>query len=179
MVANRMAGAGARESTRQQRRHTRLASLRGCGLQLLRCSRSAGSTRVLGVAVLRPHRIAIARLRPALGPVPGGKTNTFFPFTQHNIERLQALGVVLRSGSIGLGLTVLARLMVVLRAERGRGIFEVASGRGIFEVASEKRDAQETAEPAPPCITNIAPLENICRHWLVQIMGYLCMVEGL
>ena len=98
------------------------------------CSCSAGSTRVLGVAVLRPHRIAIARLRPALGPLPGGKNDTCFPSTHHNIQRLQALGVLLRSGSIGLGLTFLARLMVVLRAERGRGV---------FEVASEKRDDQE------------------------------------
>ena len=119
------------------------------------CSCSAGSTRVLGVAVLRPHRISIARLGPALGALPGGKKNTFFPSTHHDIERLQALGVLLRSVSIGLGLNFLARLMVVLRAERGRGIFEVPSGN---------RDAQETAEPAPLCMTNIAPLQNICMH---------------
>ncbi len=50
----------------------------------------------------------------------------------------------------------MARLMVVLRAERGRGILEVAS--------EKKRDAQETAEPAPICIANIAPLLNICMH---------------
>jgi hypothetical protein len=110
---------------------------------------------VLGVAVLRAHRMSIARLRPALRPLPGGKKNTFFPSTHHNSQRLQALGVLLRSGSIGLGLTFLARLMVVLRAERGRGI---------FEVASEKRDAQETAEPAPLCIANSAPLQNMCMH---------------
>jgi len=72
---------------------TRLASLRGWACSC--CSCSAGSTRVLGVAVLRPHRISIARLRPAL----------FFLSTLHDIERLQALGVLLRSGSIGLGLT--------------------------------------------------------------------------
>ena len=119
------------------------------------CSCSAGSTRVLGVAVLRAHRVSIARLRPALGPLPGGNKNTCFPSTHHNIQRLQALGVLLRSGSIGLGLTFLARLMVVLRAERGRGV---------FEVASEKRDARETAEPAPLCIANSAPLQNICMH---------------
>jgi hypothetical protein len=87
------------------------------------CSCSAGSTRVLGVAGLRPHRIAIARLRPALGPLPGGKQNTFFPSTHHDIQRVQALGVLLRSGSIGLGLTFVVRVMVVLRAERGRGMF--------------------------------------------------------
>ncbi len=69
---------------------------------------------MLGVAGLRPHRIAIA--------LPGDKTNTFFPSTHHDIERVQALGVLLHSESIGL-----ARLMVVLGAERGRGMFEVAS----------------------------------------------------
>ena len=110
---------------------------------------------MLGVAVLRPHRISIDRVRPALGPLPGGKENTFFPSTHHNIQRLQALGVLLRSGSIGLGLTFLARLMVVLREDRGRGIFEVASG---------KSDAQETAEPAPLFIANSAPLQSICMH---------------
>ncbi len=86
------------------------------------CSCSAGSTSVLGVAGLRPHRIAIARLRPLRG-----KTNTFFPTTHHDIERLQVLEVLLRSGSIRVGLTFVARLMVVLGAERGRGMFEVAS----------------------------------------------------
>ena len=73
---------------------------------------------MLGVAGLRPHRIAIARLRPLRG-----KTNTFFPTTHHDIERVQVLGVLLRSGSIGLGLTFVVRVMVVLRAERGRGMF--------------------------------------------------------
>ena len=119
------------------------------------CSCSAGSTRVLGVAVRRPHRISIARLRPALCPLPGGKKKHFLPITHHNIQRLQTLGVLLRSGSIGFGLTFLARLMVVPRAERSRGN---------LEVASEKRDAQETAEPAPLCIANMAPLQNICMH---------------
>ena len=94
----------------------------------------------------------IASRSPAFAPQ---EKNTFFPSTHHNIQRLQALGVLLRSGSIGLGLTFLARLMVVLRAERGRGV---------FEVASEKRDARETAEPAPLCIANSAPLQNICMH---------------
>jgi hypothetical protein len=78
---------------------------------------------VLGVAGLRPHRIAITRLRPALDPLPGGKQNTFFPSTHHDIQRVQALGVLLLSGSIGLGLTFVVRVMVVLRAERGRGMF--------------------------------------------------------
>ncbi len=85
-----------------------------------RCSCSAGSTRVLGVAGLRPHRILIARLLPARGPLPGGKTNTFFPSTHHTIQRVQALGGLLRSGSLRLGLTFVVRVIVVLRAERGR-----------------------------------------------------------
>jgi len=95
---------------------------------------------VLGVAVLRAHRISIARLRPALGPLPGGEKNTFFPSTYHDIERLQALGVLLRSGSIRLGLTVSGRLMVVLRAKRGRGI---------LEVASEKRETPKRRQNQP------------------------------
>jgi hypothetical protein len=80
--------------------------------------------------------------------------------SHHNSQRLQALGVLLRSGSIGLGLTFLARLMIVLRAESG-----------FFEVASEKRDAHDTAEPAPLCIANIVPLQNMCMHCLVQILN--------
>jgi hypothetical protein len=71
MVANRIAGVGARESTRQ-RRHT------AC-----KCARmwlAAG----------------------ALVALAAQKTNTFFPCTHHDIQRVQALGVLLRSGSIGL-----------------------------------------------------------------------------
>ena len=105
MVANRNKG------SRSTRKHTAAAQthvLQVCAdVACSWCSCSAGSTRVLGVAVLRPHRIAIARLRPALGPLPGGKTNNFFPSTHDNIEHLLALGVLLRSGSIGLGLTFL------------------------------------------------------------------------
>ena len=112
--------------SRSTRKHTAAAQthgLRVCAdVACSWCSCSAGSTRVLGVAVLRTHRIAIARLRPALGPLPGGKTNTFFPSTHHNIELAQALGVLLRSGSIGLGLTFVARLMVVLRVIESFGI---------------------------------------------------------
>ena len=128
--------------SRSTRKHTAAAQTHG--LQVCAdvacscCSCSAGSTRVLGVAVLRVLRISIARLRPALGPLPGGRTNTFLPSTHHNIERLQALWVLLRSGSIGLGLTFLARLMVVLRAARGRGIFEVASDK-----RDEKREGRD------------------------------------
>ncbi len=76
------------------------------------CSCSAGSTRVLGVAVLRPHRISAPHL--ALSPVVRKALSS-----HHNSQRLQALEVLLRSGAIGLGLTFLARLMVVLRAESG------------------------------------------------------------
>ena len=110
---------------------------------------------MVGVGVLRTHHISISHLHPTLDPLPDGRTNTFLPSTHHNIECLQELGVLLRSGSIGLGLTFLARLMVVLRAEKDRGI---------FEVESDKRDEGETAEPAPFCVANSAPLQNMCMH---------------
>ena len=98
---------------------------------------------MLGVAGLRAHGIAIARLRLArlaLGPLSGGKTIFFFPSTYHDIEHLQTLGGSTPLRSTGLGLTFLGRLMVVLRAERGRGI---------LEVASEKRETPKRRQNQP------------------------------
>jgi hypothetical protein len=65
------------------------------------CSCSTDSTRVLGVPVLRTHRNSITLLHPALRPLPDGKKKTFFPSTHHNSQRLQALGVLLRSHWVG------------------------------------------------------------------------------
>ena len=135
MVANRIAGVGARESTRQQRRHTPcefaqmwLAAVALVALAAQECSGLQFSGHI---ACRSPAFAPHLALSPAV-------TKTLS--SHHNIQRLQALGVLLRSGSIGLGLTFLARLMAVLRAERDRGI---------FEVASEKSDAQETVRTSP------------------------------
>jgi hypothetical protein len=125
-------------STRKHTADTQTHGLRVCvDLACSWCSCSAGSTRVLGVAGLRSHRIAITCLHPARGPLPGGEMGrnclslSSSPLSHHfirydkrkclslssthqDIERLQVLGVLLRSGSIRVRLTFLKCLMVVL-----------------------------------------------------------------